>query len=98
MFQPGFKPFNKLFTFVYYSAYSNVAKMSRTTSNDGDPSSTFFDFVHTKFSNITSLALWKHRVNLLLQSFRSVSSDLHQCLRIENFAVINLRGVSTKLN
>ena len=27
----------------------------------------------------TSLALWKHQVNLLLQSFRSVSSDLHQC-------------------
>ena len=36
----------------------------------------------------TSLALWKHHVNLLLQSFRSVSSDLH-----------NLRGgVSTKLD
>ena len=27
----------------------------------------------------TCLALWKHHVNLLLQSFRSVSSDLHQC-------------------
>ena len=27
----------------------------------------------------TSSALWKHLVNLLLQSFRSVSSDLHQC-------------------
>ena len=26
----------------------------------------------------TCLALWKHHVNLLLQSFRSVSSDLHQ--------------------
>ena len=26
-----------------------------------------------------NLALWKHHVNLLLQSFRSVSSDLHQC-------------------
>ena len=53
--------------------------------------------------------------NLLLQSFRSVSSDLHQCynntlvlyyystdedpsLRIESSAIINLRGVSTKLN
>ena len=27
----------------------------------------------------TSLDLWKHHVNLLLQSFRSVSSDIHQC-------------------
>ena len=27
----------------------------------------------------TSLALWKDLVNLLLQSFRSVSSDLRQC-------------------
>ena len=27
----------------------------------------------------TSLALWKHHVNLLLQSFPSVSSDLRQC-------------------
>ena len=27
----------------------------------------------------TCLALRKHHVNLLLQSFRSVSSDLHQC-------------------
>ena len=26
-----------------------------------------------------SLALWKHHVNLLLQNFRAVSSDLHQC-------------------
>ena len=25
-----------------------------------------------------SLTLWKHHVSLLLQSFRSVSSDLHQ--------------------
>ena len=55
--------------------------------------------------------MWKHHVNLLLQSFRSVSSDLHQyyytsiistdedpSLRIESSAIINLRGVSTKLN
>ena len=51
--------------------------------------------------------MWKHHVNLLLQSFRSVSSDLHQCyfstdedpsLRIESSAIINLRGVSAKLN
>ena len=59
----------------------------------------------------TSLALWKYHVNLLLQSFRFESSDLHQIfqififstdedpsLRIECFATINLRGVSTKLN
>ena len=31
------------------------------------------------FHGYTCLALWKHHVNLLLQSFRSVSSDLHQC-------------------
>jgi hypothetical protein len=45
----------------------------------------------------------KHHGNLLLQSFRSVSPDLHHIistdedpgLRIESFAVINLRGVST---
>ena len=29
-----------------------------------------------KYIHITSLDLWKHHVNLLLQSFRSVSSDL----------------------
>ena len=58
----------------------------------------------------TCLALWKHHVNLLLQSFRSVSSDLHlhhQCfisadedpsLRIESSAIINICGVSSKLN
>ena len=55
----------------------------------------------------TSLALWKHHVNLLLESFRSVSSDLYEhyistdedpSLRTESFATINLRGVSTKLN
>ena len=55
----------------------------------------------------TSLTLWKHHENLLLQSLRSVSSDLHQCqkgtdedpsLLMESFAIINLRGVSTKLN
>ena len=46
--------------------------------------------------------LWKRHVNLISQSFRSVSSDFHQCiiintdedpsLRIESFAI---RGVST---
>ena len=63
----------------------------------------------------TCLALWKHHVNLLLQSFRSVSrifvsannttmstliisTDENQSLRIESSAIINLRGVSTKLN
>ena len=52
----------------------------------------------------TSLALWKHRVSLLLQSFRSVSSDLHistdedPTLRIESFVMINVRDVSKKLN
>jgi hypothetical protein len=35
------------------------------------------------------LYLWKHHVDLLLQSFRFID------LRIESFAVINLRGVST---
>ena len=29
--------------------------------------------------DINSFCLWKHHVNLLLQSFRSVSPDLHQC-------------------
>ena len=46
----------------------------------------------------TGLALLKHHLNLILQSFRSVSLDLHQCitstdedssLRIESFAIIN---------
>ena len=58
-----------------------------------------------------SLVLWKHHVNLRPQNFRSVSSDLHQVLimriistdedpslRIESFAITNLRSVSTKLN
>ena len=54
-----------------------------------------FDFkflvsLHGEYN--TSLALWKHHVNLSLQSFRPVS------LRIESFAIINLRGVSTKLS
>ena len=56
-----------------------------------------------------SLVSRKHHLNLLLQSFRSVSLDLHQCffiviagedtsLRTESFTKINLRGVSAKLN
>ena len=31
-------------------------------------------------SKCTSLALWNHHVNLLLQNFRSVSSDLHHAV------------------
>ena len=53
----------------------------------------------------TSLVLWKSDVNLLSRSFRFVSSDVHiistdegPSLRIKNFAIINLCGVSTKLN
>ena len=37
----------------------------------------FFVCLHGECN--TSLALWKHHVRLLLQSFRGVSSDLHQC-------------------
>ena len=43
------------------------------------------NFKHISFlydcmvNTIYLLSLWKHHVNLLLQSFRSVSSDLHQC-------------------
>ena len=37
----------------------------------------------------TSLALWKHRVNLLLQTFRSVSSDPHQCYRCQRSSYVN---------
>ena len=58
-----------------------------------------------------SIILLKHHVNLPSQGFRSVSLDLHQCqqsnedpstdedpsLQIESFAMVNLRGVSTKL-
>ena len=33
--------------------------------------------LHVEYN--TSVALWKHQVNLLLQSFPSVSSDLCQC-------------------
>ena len=56
------------------------------------------------------MILWKHHVNLVSQSFRYVSSDLHNnnniiiistdedpSLRIGIFAIVNLRGVSTKL-
>jgi hypothetical protein len=47
------------------------------------------------------LCLWKHHVNLLLQSFHIISADIFIStdedpgLRIESFVVINLRGVST---
>ena len=44
----------------------------------------------------TSLASYKHHVNLLLQSI--ISTDEDPSLRIESFAITNLRGVSTKLN
>ena len=63
----------------------------------------FFVLFHCEYN--TGLVLCKHHV--ILQNFRSVSSDLYQCiistdehvsLRIESFAIINLRGVSTKLN
>ena len=40
------------------------------------------------YLTLTSLALWKHNVNLLL----------HSSIRIESSAIINLCGVSTKLN
>ena len=36
----------------------------------------FFVILHGEYN--TSLALWKHYINLLLQNFCSVSSDFHQ--------------------
>jgi hypothetical protein len=39
--------------------------------------------------------LWKHHVNLLLHLLYIISTDEDPGLRIESFAVINLRGVST---
>ena len=53
-----------------------------------------------------SIIVWKRHVNLQSQSFQSLKSDLwHYYIstdedprkRIESFAMINLRGVSTKL-
>jgi hypothetical protein len=49
---------------------------------------------------LNTFCLWKHHVNLLLQSFRSVSPDLHHSStdedpglrQVESFAVINLRN------
>ena len=64
-----------------------------------------FDCTNNKF-NPTCLTLWKHHI-ISLRSSRSVSSNFHQCiistddnpsLRIESFALVNLRGTSTKLN
>ena len=40
---------------------------------------------------ITSLALSKHHVNLLLQSFRSVSSELHQSYNSALLALMKSR-------
>ena len=68
--------------------------------------------IKCKFNTFTRHSvLWKHHVNVLLQSFQSVSSDIvliasdsiissdeDQSLRIESFATINLRGVFTKPN
>lgn len=47
---------------------------------------------------LTSLALWKHRVNLLLIQINRIviSTDEGPSLWIESFATTNLRGVSTK--
>ena len=48
-----------------------------------------------------TFCLWKHHVNLLLQSFRSVSTRLLALIKIRAYgskaliAVINLRDVST---
>jgi hypothetical protein len=44
-----------------------------------------------------TFCLLEHHVNLLLQSFRShiISTDEDPGLRVQSFAVINLRGVST---
>ena len=44
----------------------------------------------------TYLVLRKHQVNLSLQII--ISTDEDTSLRIESSAIINLRGISTKLN
>ena len=59
----------------------------------------YFDMNVNKRKNYTCLALWKHHVNLLLQSFRSVSSDLHKqvylyspCKRTRNLLNARIAG------
>ena len=46
-------------------------------SDDCNLNIKFLVRLHGEYS--TSLALWKHHVNLLSQSFQSVRLDLHQC-------------------
>ena len=66
----------------------------------------FNKFLVRLHGEYTCLALWKHHVNLLLQSFQIVvllllfisNDEDPPSLRIESSATINLRGVSTKLN
>ena len=57
------------------------------------PSFKFVVRLHSEYNTI--LALWKHHVNLLLQSFRSVSSDLH---RANNalLALMKIRAYGSK--
>ena len=78
--------------------------------NNGQIVSCILSSLYVCIVNTILVWLRKHHINLLLQSFQSVSSDLHQAnntiistdedpsLRIESSAIINLRGVSTKLN
>ena len=47
-----------------------------------------------KSQRFTCLALWKHHVSL----FIIISTDEDSSLRIESFAIMNLRDDSTKLN
>ena len=60
----------------------------------------YFKFLvrlHGEDNNYTCLALRKNHVNLLLPT-GIISTDEDPSLRIESSAIINLRGVSTKLN
>ena len=45
---------------------------------DDDPN-IYFHNLQVKELKFQDIILWKHHVKLLSQSFRSVSSDLHQC-------------------
>ena len=69
-----------------------LEKLVRPSSHNYNINTEVFNNINRKVNNINkffvglhgdktynTFCLWKHHVNLLLQSFRSVSPDLHQC-------------------
>ena len=69
---------HEFFYHVLILPSENLLKQYKKSQFANNPNT--LSFLYDCMVNIIYLlSLWKHHVKLLLQSFRSVSSDLHQC-------------------